>query len=102
MQLRKRWKVGVAAVAALGALAGGGAAFATSVGDDHPVGGAAAGKARAAAVAYLGAGRAGSVELDGEHGATYDVEVHRADGTTVDVWLDDGFTPIASELDSEG
>jgi hypothetical protein len=59
-------------------------------------------KGDAAAVAYLGAGRAGSVELDGEHGATYDVEVHRADGSTVDVWLDDGFTPIASELDSEG
>src|SRR5262249_44360440 len=102
MYLRRRWKVGIAALAALGALAGGGAAFATSVGDDHPIGGAAAGKARAAAVAYLGAGRAGSVEFDAEHGATYDVEVHQADGATVDVWLDDGFRPVASELDSEG
>ena len=100
--MRKRWQAGVAALVAAGALAGGGAAFATSLGDDHPVGGAAAKQARGAAVGYLGGGHAGSVELDGEHGATYDVEVHQAGGTTVDVWLDGGFRPIASEVDSEG
>jgi hypothetical protein len=100
--MRRRWKAGIAALAAVGALAGGGAAFATSLGDDHPVGGAAANKARAAAVAYLGGGHGGSVELDGEHGATYDVEVHQAGGGTVDVWLDGGFRPITSEVDSEG
>ena len=82
------------------ALAGGGTALATS-GDDHPIAGPTAGKARAAAVSYLSGGTAGSVELDGEHGAKYDVEVHRGNGSVVDVWLDDSFTAVASESDSE-
>ena len=43
--------------------------------------GAKADQARSAAVQYLGSGRAGSVELDSEHGATYDVEVHASDGS---------------------
>ena len=91
----------VAAVAVVGGLAGGGAALATSFGDDRPVAGSTADHAGAAAVSYLGGGRAGSVELDGEHGATYDVEVRRADGATVDVWLDAAYRPITSAVDSE-
>ena len=97
--MQKRIAV-VGAIVGLAALGGGGAALATS-GDDNAVGGAKADQARSAAVAYLGGGTGGSVELDGEHGATYDVEVHRGGGTT-DVWLDDSFKPIASEVDSEG
>jgi hypothetical protein len=42
-------------------------------------------RARSAAVQYLASGRAGSVELDDEHG----------------VWLEDGFKPAASERDSK-
>ena len=91
----------VVGVIGAAALAGGGAALATS-GDDHPVSGGKADRAGAAAVQYLGGGRAGSVELDGEHGATYDVEVHRANGSVVDVWLDARFEPVASETDEEG
>jgi hypothetical protein len=83
------------------ALAGGGAALATSSGHDDGVTGAKADQARAAAVAYLGGGTGGSVELDGEHGATYDVEV-KSDGGTTDVWLDASFKPITSALDSGG
>jgi uncharacterized membrane protein YkoI len=89
----------ITGVALAAALAGGGAALATS-GDDHAVTGSTADRARAAAVRYAG-GRAGSVELDGEHGATYDVEVHQRRGRTVDVWLDNRFAPITSEVDSE-
>jgi hypothetical protein len=98
--MRKRIAV-VAAIGAAGALAGGGTALATA-GDDAGVGGPKADQARAAAVEYAGGGRGGSVEHDGEHGATYDVEVHRADGSVVDVWLDGAYSPITSEVDSEG
>src|SRR4051812_90072 len=98
MHMRKRYVL-VAAVVAAAALGGGGAALATS-GDDHALAGPAADRARAAAVAYVGGGTGGSVELDGEHGATYDVEVHR-NGGVVDVWLDGGFQPITSAQDSE-
>ncbi len=87
-----------AVVVGVAALAGGGVAVAASSGDDVWVAGYSAASARAAAVAYLGSGSGGSVELDGEHGATYDVEVRRA-GSVVDVWLDASFHPLASELD---
>jgi hypothetical protein len=89
----------IATLAATGALASAGVAYGTSSGDDHALSGSAADKARAAAVAYLGSGQGGSVEPDGEHGATYDVEVHQADGSVVDVWLDASFGPITSEVD---
>lgn len=98
---RSRMMVAAAAVGAA-ALIGGGAALATGLADDHAISGDMADQARAAAVSYLGGGRGGSVELDTEHGATYDVEVHQANGGTVDVWLDGGFAPITSAQDSEG
>ena len=91
----------IAGLVVAGLLAGAGAALATG-GDDQPLQSAKADQARNAAVRYLGSGRAGSVELDGEHGATYDVEVHASDGSVRDVWLDEQFRPITSELDSEG
>jgi hypothetical protein len=98
--MSKRKLYVVAGIAAAGAFAGGGAALATAA-DDHSVGGAKADHARAAAAAYLGGGRAGSVERDGEHGATYDVEVHQPGGAVIDVWLDSAFKPVASERDEE-
>ena len=91
----------IAGLVVAGSLAGGGAALATS-GEDPQVQGAKADQAGSAAVQYLGSGRADSVELDSEHGATYDVEVHASDGSVTDVWLDGGFRPISSERDSEG
>lgn len=91
----------IAGVVVVGALGGGGAALATG-GDDQPMQGTKADRARSAAERYVGSGRAGAVELDGEHGATYDVEVRASDGSVMDVWLDAGFKPIASERDSEG
>jgi hypothetical protein len=99
--MNKRRMYVTAGIAVAAALAGGGAALATA-GEDHSVSGPNADRARTAAVRYAGGGRGGSVELDGEHGATYDVEVHRSNGSTVDVWLDNAFKPITSELDSEG
>jgi hypothetical protein len=97
--MRKRLTYATAALVLTGALAGGGAAVATS-GDDHAIGGPNAKRARAAAESFVRGGHAGSVELDGEHGATYDVEVHRGH-VVVDVWLDASFNAIASEPDSD-
>ena len=78
----------VAALVVGATLVTGGAAVAAGWPEDQPVG-------------YLGGGHAGSVELDGEHGATYDVEVHGAKGKVTDVWLDASFRGIASAIDHE-
>ena len=57
-------------------------------------------RAREAATAQTG-GRPGHVELDGEHGATYEVEVTKANGSTVDVRLDDQFHVVTVDADDE-
>ena len=81
--------------------AGGLGALAKKDDGDHGIRGPAAEHARAAAVTYLGGGRAGGVERDDEHGAAFSVEVQRDDGTIVDVFLDASLRPFASEVDSE-
>jgi uncharacterized membrane protein YkoI len=62
---------------------------------DKPVAAANAERARQAALAETGGGKAGNVEADNEKGASYDVEVTKTDGTTVDVQLDDQFKVVA-------
>jgi uncharacterized membrane protein YkoI len=95
-------------VAALAALALGGAALAgaSSGGSDpadtsKPITGDAKAKAEQAALAETGGGKVNQTELDNENGATYEVEVTRTDGSTVDVRLGDKFDVIAVESDSE-
>lgn len=48
-----------------------------------------------------GGGTANSVERDSENGATWEVEVTRADGTTVDVRLDEAYDVVIIEGDAE-
>ncbi len=48
-----------------------------------------------------GGGTANSVERDSENGATWEVEVTREDGTTVDVRLDEDYRVVVIEGDSE-
>ena len=55
-----------------------------------------------AALAATGGGKVNQTELDGENGATYEVEVAKTDGTQVDVRLDDNFKVIVAETDGEG
>jgi hypothetical protein len=98
--MNRRKLYGIGGILVAGSLAGGSVALATG-GEDVHVNGAKAKQGRVAAAAYLGGGHAGSVELHGEHGATYDVEVHTAGGGVTDVWLDGSFRPIAAERDSE-
>jgi uncharacterized membrane protein YkoI len=95
----------VVALAALAGLAAGGAAIAGATGGDEgdPTPPAAeAAHATRAALAHTGGSEANSVELDGEDGATYEVEVTRPDGSTVDVRLDKAYDIVKVERDSEG
>jgi len=85
------------------ALAAGGAgtAIATS---NHGEGGATgpqAGQATAAALKITHGGDANSVERDGENGATWEVEVTKPDGSTVDVRLDQNYQLVVIEGDSD-
>lgn len=57
--------------------------------------------ARTAALRLLPGGTVNSVERDNENGATWEVEVTKADGTTVDVRLDSKFRLVVIESDSE-
>jgi uncharacterized membrane protein YkoI len=98
-------KIG-AGIAALAAFALGGAALAnaTGVGDDdgeQPLTGSVAQKASAAALEATGGGEVTGSEVDDEQGATYEVEVRKTDGSTVDVRLDESFAVIAIDGDSE-
>jgi hypothetical protein len=92
-------------VAAAGLLALGGAAIAQATGafddGDTSITGPGAEQAKAAALEITGGGTANAVEHDSEHGATYEVEVTKEDGTTVDVLLDGSFELVAIDGDSE-
>ena len=58
-------------------------------------------RATAAALDITGGGHANSVERDGENGATWEVEVTRPDGVTVDVRLDERYALVVVERDGE-
>jgi uncharacterized membrane protein YkoI len=97
--MRKRMVIaGAAAVAVVGAV--GGVAVATN-GDDESVTGPDADQATRAALKATGGGTANSVERDDENGATWEVEVTKPDGVTVDVRLDETFALVVIEGDSE-
>lgn len=102
MQKRRKLIVGAAA---LGVIVGGAAGIAGAVagGDDGDVHvtGPEADAATVAALEATGGGTANSVERDNEHGATWEVEVTKPDGTTVDVRLDAGYEVVIIEDDSE-
>jgi uncharacterized membrane protein YkoI len=90
---------------ALAALAAGGAAEAGAVGggDDanEQATGPGADSAREAALRITSGGTANSVEHDGENGATWEVEVTKTDGKTVDVRLDEQYGLVVIEGDSD-
>ena len=92
--------IGVAGVIALGGAAIARATGAFDDGDSHLTG-PQADRAKAAALAVTGGGRANSVERDSENGATYEVEVTKPDGNTVDVRLDENYKLVVVEGDSE-
>ena len=85
------------------ALAAGGAGTAVATSNDGEGGatGPQADQARAAALKITQGGHANSVERDSENGATWEVEVRKADGSTVDVRLDQNYQLVVVEGDSE-
>ncbi|MGH3507555.1 MAG: PepSY domain-containing protein [Nocardioidaceae bacterium] len=95
---RRMMIAGAAAVAVVGAV--GGVAVATS-GDDESVTGPGADQATREALKATGGGTANSVERDDENNATWEVEVTKPDGETVDVRLDENFAVVVIEGDSE-
>ena len=95
---RRTWLAGAALTAVLAA-AGGAAIAATT--DEESVTGPEADRATRAALAATGGGTANSVERDSEDGATWEVEVTRPDGTTVDVRLDAEYRVVVIEGDDE-
>jgi hypothetical protein len=107
VRMKKRLIVIVAGIAALAALVLGGAAIAGSQGvgpfgdDDAQLTGPAADHAKAAALEITGGGKANAVERDSEHGATYEVEVTKPNGKTVDVRLDASYNLVTVDGDSE-
>ena len=103
--MTKRIKRTMAVVAGLAvmALGGGGAlAQAGSGGGDagERASGPGADKAKAAALQMTG-GSANSVERDSENGATWEVEVTKPDGQSVDVRLDGNYKQVVIEPDKE-
>ncbi|MEJ7745030.1 MAG: PepSY domain-containing protein [Nocardioidaceae bacterium] len=98
----KQFAIGVAtATAVVAAVAGGGAALAASGDDKGAVTGPRADEATAAALVATQGGRANSVERDSENGATWEVEVTKEDGKTVDVRLDENYQVVVIGGDSE-
>ena len=102
--MRKRTVALAGAAGVTAAIAIGGVAAATN-GDDgqisHQYTQQQADAAKKAALEATGGGRVNSVETDSENGATYEVEVTKPDGATVDVRLDDAFAVVVIEGDSE-
>jgi hypothetical protein len=92
-----------AGVVGVVALALGGTAIANAkMGDDGaPLTGTTLERASAAAVKAAGGGRVTETEHDSEEGATYEVEVTKADGSQVEVLLDGSFSVVSVEGDRE-
>jgi hypothetical protein len=105
MQRTRRLLIIGGTVAALAAGAGtavalGGEADRGDDGDRQATG-SGADSARDAALAITQGGTANAVERDSENGATWEVEVTRPDGKTVDVRLDENYKLVVVESDSE-
>jgi outer membrane lipoprotein SlyB len=100
--MSKKLKKSLMAVAALAALAlGGGALAQAGSGDSGQTQGQEADQAKAAALKITHGGEANAVEQDNENGATWEVEVTKTDGKTVDVRLDDSYGLVVVEGDHE-
>jgi hypothetical protein len=91
----------VAALVVLIAAVSGGIAIAAGAGHDRPLEGSTLERASAAALAATGGGKVTETEV-GDDGAAYEVEVTLADGSQVDVRLDDRFGVIGRESDDDG
>lgn len=100
--MTRAWKsllVGVAVMVVVGVAAGFG--FAASGEDDEPLTGTELERATAAALEAVGPGEVVGTEAGDDDGVAYEVEVRLADGTQVEVHLDDAYGVIGSEPDDD-
>jgi uncharacterized membrane protein YkoI len=102
MKVQRKYLIVGGSVLALAA-GGTGAAMAIGSGDDgdEQATGPGAEQAKAAALELTGGGTANAVERDSEDGATWEVEVTKPDGNTVDVRLDESYGEVTIEGDDE-
>jgi uncharacterized membrane protein YkoI len=103
MEMKRKYVVAGGVVLALAAGAVG-AAAATGGADDGDVQatGAAADRAREAALARYPGAKVVSVEREDEASARWEVEVEQADGTAREVKLDREYKVVSTEADDDG
>jgi hypothetical protein len=89
--------IGVGALTLLGAGVGAGLAESR---DDRPLRGTELERATDAALSHVGDGTVVETEV-GDDGASFEAEIRRADGTEVEVELDDNFQVIGTEAEEE-
>jgi hypothetical protein len=70
-------------------------------GEGSPITGEALAKASQAALAFTGGGTVTGTEV-GDEESVYEVEVTKADGSQVDVQLDDAFAVVGNKTDPPG
>lgn len=101
--MTRRRKPAMIAAATIALAAGGvGIAYAVDSDSDEQIGGAQADRAGEAAIDTLGGGTVTSVEReDGASSGVYEVEVRQADGSQVEVHLDDRYETIGTEPDDD-
>ena len=103
--MKRRTQIAAAGAAAAVALGAGTGAVAATGGDDDAsdtaITGAARQRAEQAALAAVGEGTVTGTEV-GDEESKYEVEVTRADGTQVDVQLDQSFRVVGQEDESAG
>jgi hypothetical protein len=90
-----------AAVLVVGAISAGIAIAAGAGGEEAPLTGSALERATDAALAHTGGGTVTETEV-GDDGAAYSVEIQLADGSQVEVSLDENFAVIGDEPDDDG
>jgi hypothetical protein len=90
-----------ALVLVLAAVSAGIAIAAAGGGDEQPLTGSTLDRATAAALEHTGGGTVTETE-SGDDGAAYGVEVRLADGSQVEVNLDENFKVIGEEADDDG
>ena len=97
----RKWLIaGIVGVALAGTITGGAIALASNDGEGGATG-PQAGRAVQAALEATGGGTVGGVERDNESGGFWEVEVHKTDGSVVDVRLDESYRVVVIDGDNE-
>jgi hypothetical protein len=100
LEMKRKFMLIGAVVVVVGALSAG-IGIAATGGDEQPLAGSTLEQATDAALAHTGGGTVVETET-GDDGAAYSVEIQLADGSQVEVNLDENFEVLGSEADDDG